>query len=64
MEFRATLNVLKFNIGLNPMFRIYLNFTKRYIIAYCVTKVLPMCSPVIGQFFHTMIEASIDKECL
>ena len=27
-----------------------------------VTKIIPMCSPVIGQFFDTMIVASIDKE--
>ena len=29
---------------------------------YCVTKIIPTCSPVIGQFFDTMIVASIDKE--
>ena len=32
------------------------------MITYCVTKIIPTCSPVIGQFFDTMIEASIDKE--
>ena len=32
------------------------------IITYCVTKIIPTCSPVIGQFFDTMIVASIDKE--
>ena len=30
----------------------------------CVTKMMPTCSPVIGQFFDTMILASIDKEWL
>ena len=29
---------------------------------YCVTKTIPMCSPMIGQFFDTMIVGSIDKE--
>ena len=27
-----------------------------------VTKIIPTCSPVIGQFFDTMIVASIDEE--
>ena len=27
-----------------------------------VTKIIPTCSSVIGQFFETMIVASIDKE--
>ena len=29
---------------------------------YCVTRIVPMCSPMIGQFFDTMIVASIYKE--
>ena len=32
------------------------------MVTYCVTKIIPACSPVIGQFFDTMIVASIDKE--
>ena len=32
------------------------------MVIYCVTKIIPTCSPVIGQFFDTMIVASIDKE--
>ena len=28
MGFRATLNLRKFKVALNPMYRIYLNFTK------------------------------------
>ena len=32
------------------------------MVAYCVTEIIPTCSPVIGQFFDTMIVASIDKE--
>ena len=31
-------------------------------VTYCVTKIMPTCSPVIGKFFDTMIVASIDKE--
>ena len=32
------------------------------MVTYCVTKIIPPCSPVIGQFFDTMIVASSDKE--
>jgi len=32
------------------------------MVTYCVTKMIPTCSPVIGQFFDTMIVASIDNE--
>ena len=31
---------------------------------YCVTKMIATCSPVIGQFFDTMIVASIDNKWL
>ena len=34
------------------------------IVTYCVTKIIPTCSPVIGQFFYTMIVLTIDKEWL
>ena len=34
------------------------------MVTYNVTKIIPMCSPVIGQFFDTMTVASIDKEWL
>ena len=34
------------------------------MVTYCVTKIIPPCSPVSGQFFHTMIVASTDKEWL
>ena len=40
-------------------------FVAGHIIAmatYCVAKIIPTCSPVMGQFFDTMIVASIDKE--
>ena len=32
------------------------------MVTCCVTIIIPTCSPVIGQFFDTMIVASIDKE--
>ena len=32
------------------------------MVTYFVTKIKPMCSPVVGQFFDTMIVALIDKE--
>ena len=32
------------------------------MVTYCVTKMIPTCSPVIGQFFDTMIVASSDNE--
>jgi len=32
------------------------------MVTYCVTKMIPTCSPVIRQFFDTMIVASINKE--
>ena len=34
------------------------------MVTFCVTKVIPTCSPMIGQYFDTMIVASIDKEWL
>ena len=34
------------------------------MVTYCVTKIIPTCPPVIGQFFDTMIVASVDKEWL
>ena len=32
------------------------------MVTYCVTKIIPTCSPMIGQFLDTMIVASTDKE--
>ena len=34
------------------------------MVTFCVTKMIPVWLPVIGQFFDTMIVASIDKEWL
>ena len=93
-------NFRKFEVALNPMYRIFLNFAKSCILSclskfynnrtftvpfskykrlklksrvflaghsvamvtYCVTQIIATCSPVIGQFFDTMIVTSIDKE--
>ena len=32
------------------------------MVTYSVTKIIPTCSPMTGEFFDTMIVASIDKE--
>ena len=32
------------------------------MVTYCVTKIIPTCSPMIGQLFDTMIVASTNKE--
>ena len=32
------------------------------MVTYSVTKIIPTCSPMIGQFFDTVIVASTDKE--
>ena len=37
MGFRATLNVRKFKVALNPMYRIFLNFAKSCILS-CLSK--------------------------
>ena len=62
MGFRATLNFQKFKVALNPMCRILGHSVA--MVTYSVTKIMPTCSPMIGQFFDTMIVASIDKEWL
>ena len=32
------------------------------MVTYCVTKIIPTCSPLIGQFFDTIIVPLTDKE--
>ena len=44
--------------------RVFLAGHSVAMVTYSVTKIIPTCSPVIGQFFETMIGASIDKEWL
>ena len=44
--------------------RVFLAGHSVAMVTYCVTKIIAMYSSVIGQFFDTMIVASIDKEWL
>ena len=39
--------------------RVFLASHSVAMVTYCLTKIIPTCSPVIGQFFDTIIEASI-----
>ena len=54
MVFRTTLNFRKS--------RVFLAGNGVAMVTYPVTKLIPTCLPVIGQFFDTMIVASTDKE--
>ena len=40
-------------------FRVFLAGHVIAMVTYCVTKIIPTCSPVTGQFFDIMIVASI-----
>ena len=42
--------------------RVFLASNTVAMVTYCVTKVITTCSPMVGQFFDTMIVASSDKE--
>ena len=42
--------------------RVFLAGRSVAMVSYCVMKIIPTYSPVIGQCFDTMIVASIDKE--
>ena len=42
--------------------RVFLGGHSVAMVTYGVTKIIPKWSPMIGQFFETMIVASIDKE--
>ena len=42
--------------------RVFLASHSVAMVTYCVTKIIPTCSPVTGQFFETMTVASIDEE--
>ena len=42
--------------------RVFLAGLSVAMVTFYVTKLIPMCSAVIGQFFDTMIVASIDNE--
>ena len=47
---------------LNLYLRVFLASNTVAMVAYCVTKMVTTCSPMIGQFFDTMIVASSDKK--
>ena len=44
--------------------RVFLASNTVAMVTYCVTKMITMFSPMIGQFFGTMIIASREKEWL
>ena len=44
--------------------RVFLAGHSVAMVTYSVTKIITTCSPMIGQFFDTMIVASSDKEWL
>jgi len=47
---------------LKPKIRVFLENHGVAMVTYCVSKMIPTCSPVIGQFFDTLIVASSDNE--
>ena len=40
--------------------RVFLADCSIAMVTYCARKIIPTCSPAIGQFFDIMIVASID----
>ena len=42
--------------------RVFLAVHSVAMVTYCVTKIVPTCLPIIGQFCDALIVASIDKE--
>ena len=44
-----------------PQLRVFLASNTVAMVTYCVTKMVTTCSPMVGQFFDTMIVASSDK---
>jgi len=50
------------NKRLKLKWRVFLAGHSVAMVTYCVTKMISTSSPVIGQFFDTMIVASSDKE--
>ena len=49
---------------LKPQLRVFLGGHTVAMVTYCVTKMIPTCLPMVGQFCNTMIVASSDKEWL
>ena len=57
--------VLFFNYKpLKLLLRVFLGGHTVAMVTYYVMKRTTMCSPIVGQFFNTMIVASSDKEWL
>ena len=50
------------NYKLKLELRVFLASTTVAMVTYCVTKMITTRSPMVGQFFDTMIVASSDKE--
>jgi len=46
---------------LRPKLRVFLASHSVAMVTYCVAKMIPTCSPVIGHFFDTMIVSSSDN---
>ena len=46
---------------LKPQLGVFLGDHRVAMVTYCVTKMIPMCLPMIAQFFDTMIVASSDN---
>ena len=47
---------------LNLKLRVFLTAHSVAMVTYCVTKIIPACSPIIGQFSDTIIVALSDKQ--
>ena len=60
---KITVPFLKYK-RLKLKLRVFLAGHSVAAVTYCATKIILTCSPVIGQFFDTMIVASTDKEWL
>ena len=56
-----TVSFLKYK-RLKLKLRVFLAGHSVAMVTYCVTKIIPTCSLVIGQVFDTMIVASIDNQ--
>ena len=54
---RAVLNYMPLKLYL----RVFLASNTVAMVTYCVTKMTTTCSPMVGQFFDTIIVASSDK---
>ena len=54
--FKMCLKCLKLKL------KVFLASDSVAIVTYCVTKIIQRCTPLIAQFFDTMIVASIDKD--